>query len=100
MDFHTCCGEDNCRRAATHPQLWILKKELKMPYTAPELKCEICNKELNELEMQGLKSNHVNLTCVIHRRAAMEYNLEITKQKYGYSEKYIILNTILNTWGY
>jgi hypothetical protein len=72
---------------ATYPQLWLLKKELNVPYEEPsdEKKiCAVCGSPLSEDEMKWVKKEHVNFTCRLHRRVVGDFNLDITRKKLGY----------------
>jgi hypothetical protein len=103
FDYHICCKDH--KNYATYPQMWLLRKEYGQPYTEPaqELKvCSICHKPLTEKEFGEIKNTHINFTCTLHRRAAFDVNIDISRRKYGYTEAYTqrTINDIIKVWGF
>ena len=87
LDMWSHCKEHS--NHATYPQLWLLKKELNMPYeepTAQEKICAVCGMPLSEEEMNIVKKELINFTCRFHRRAMSNFNLQMTRRKLGYPE--------------
>lgn len=95
--FHICCRDH--QNASTYPQIWLLKKEMGIPYEEPKAEekiCAVCENPLTDKEFGEIKSNHINLTCSFHRRSAMDANINITREKRGY--KSIIIKEIIKAW--
>jgi hypothetical protein len=87
---------------ATYPQIWLLKKEFRVPYEEPSAEkkiCAVCGLPLSEDEMKWVKKEHVNLVCLFHRRAVADLNLQITRKKFGYPElKTRPIDLIIKAW--
>jgi ribosomal protein L37E len=89
---------------ATYPQIWLLKKELGVPYEEPAAEkkiCAVCGLPLSEDEMKWVKKEHQNFTCRFHRRAVGDFNLDITRQKLGYTDGGLgsqIINLMIKEW--
>lgn len=86
-DFWAHCKEHT--NHASYPQLWLLKKELNMPYEEPkpeERVCVICRIPLSDDEMNMVDKSQINFTCKFHKRSMMDYNIHKTRSKLGYSE--------------
>lgn len=105
LDFHNHCRDQMCRNAATHPQIWLLKKKLNKPYQEPPVEervCAVCNNPLTDKEWNEILSTHVNFTCTLHRRASQDFNTDISRRQYGYSEANSkrLLKEIIKVWGF
>ena len=82
-----CCKDHE--NASTYPQIWLLKKELKMAYEEPtqeERICAVCGIDLTEEEMSLVEKTHVNFVCRFHKRNANDAQIQLTRSKKGYGE--------------
>lgn len=86
-DFWKHCKEHS--NYATYPQLWLLKKELRLPYEEPKKEdriCAVCGMPLSDEEINLVEKTHVNFTCKFHKKSIMDFNIQLTRSKLGYSE--------------
>jgi hypothetical protein len=84
---------------ATYPQLWLLKKELNLPYNEPTLQervCAVCGSELSDEEMKFVEKTHFNLVCKFHKRKFSDLNIELTRENLGIIKP--IIYEILKQW--
>lgn len=84
------CNEH--KNHASYGQLWVLKKELNLPFNGTHLQepkkedqiCAVCGLPLTEEELLKTKSKDWNLVCRFHKRKAGDINIQRTREELGY----------------
>ncbi len=92
---------------ASYPQLWLLRRELNLPFNGPHVQepkqedkiCAVCGTLLSEEEMSFFEKTHNNFVCKFHRRKAKDVNIQRTREELGYNQfLHKSIDTLIATW--